>query len=196
MSPGSTVIVEPTSSKAMPRSVLVGRLVTPLWGDRWVPMTIVNPTDKPITLKRNCKLADVSPCLAIEDFDVFQGMHVATKDNQSDSEDKSHVPQTPSNVSDIAKCLSDLGLGDLDIDSCQVSDACKLRLAQLLIEYQDIFSRHSLDCGEVQGYTHRIRLTDDRPFRLPYRRVPPAHYQKLRQVLSDMEEKGIIRKST
>ncbi|MBN3297877.1 CP2J2 protein, partial [Amia calva] len=37
MSPGSTVVVEPTNSKAMPRGVLVGRLVTPLWGDRWVP---------------------------------------------------------------------------------------------------------------------------------------------------------------
>lgn len=43
---------------------------------------------------------------------------------------------------------------------------------------------------------HRIRLTDDRPFRLPYRRVPPAHYEKLRQVLTDMEERGIIRKSS
>uniref|UniRef100_A0AAV2MMH4 ribonuclease H n=1 Tax=Knipowitschia caucasica TaxID=637954 RepID=A0AAV2MMH4_KNICA len=48
----------------------------------------------------------------------------------------------------------------------------------------------------IMGYTHRVRLTDDRPFRLPYRRVPPAHYQKLRQVLGDMEERGIIRKST
>lgn len=43
---------------------------------------------------------------------------------------------------------------------------------------------------------HRIRLTDDRPFRLPYRRVHPAHYEKLRQVLTDMEERGIIRKSS
>lgn len=43
---------------------------------------------------------------------------------------------------------------------------------------------------------HRIRLTDDWPFRLPYRRVPPAHYEKLRQVLTDMEERGIIRKSS
>ncbi|XP_060760477.1 uncharacterized protein LOC132870694 [Neoarius graeffei] len=34
MSPGSTVMVEPTGSKAQPRGVLVGRLVTPLWGDR------------------------------------------------------------------------------------------------------------------------------------------------------------------
>ncbi len=33
------------------------------------------------------------------------------------------------------------------------------------------------------------------PFRLPYRRIPPAHYQKLRIALTEMEEQGIIRKS-
>jgi len=67
MSPGSTVVVEPTLSKSMPRNIMVGRVVTPLWGDRWVPMKIANLSDKSITLKRNSKLADVSPCLAVED---------------------------------------------------------------------------------------------------------------------------------
>lgn len=79
MSPGSTVVVEPTNSKAMPRGVLVGRLVTPLWGDRWVPMTVVNPSDKAVKLKRNSKLADVFPCLAIEDLAASQGLHVASE---------------------------------------------------------------------------------------------------------------------
>lgn len=59
-----------------------------------------------------------------------------------------------------------------------------------------MFSRHSLDCGEAKGFCHRIRLTDDRPFRLPYRRLSPAHYQKLRETLDDMEEKEIVRKSS
>ncbi|KAJ8395731.1 hypothetical protein AAFF_G00029680 [Aldrovandia affinis] len=68
-------------------------------------------------------------------------------------------------------------------------------LVKLAEEYEDIFSRHSLDCGKAEGVVHRIRLTDDRPFRMPYRRVPPAHYQQLRQVLTEMEEQGIIRKS-
>lgn len=197
MSPGSTVIVEPTSSKAMPRGVLVGRLITPLWGDRWVPMTVVNPSDKAITLKRNCKLADVSPCLAVEDFDAFQGLHRAAEDQSSASGKQQHDRSSAACLDGgLASNLSDLGLGDIDLDSCQVSETCKSRLLQLLTEYEDIFSRHPLDCGEIEGYTHRIRLVDDRPFRLPYRRVPPSHYQKLRQVLTDMEEKGIIRKSS
>ena len=197
MSPGSTVVVEPTSSGAMPQGLLVGRLVTPFWADRWVPMTVVNPSDKPVTLRRNSKIADVSPCLAIEDLDAFQGLQLVTGDRQPDTEGQEHGASSvtcPAGLS--ASGLSELGLGDIDLGSCRVSEGCRSRLIQLLTEYQDIFSKHPLDCGEVEGYKHRIRLTDDRPFRLPYRRVPPAHYQKLRQVLTDMEEKGIIRKSS
>ncbi|KAL1268832.1 hypothetical protein QQF64_034195 [Cirrhinus molitorella] len=51
-------------------------------------------------------------------------------------------------------------------------------------------------CGEAKGFCHRIRLTDDRPFRLPYRRLSPAHYHKLKQTLDEMEQKEIIRKSS
>ncbi len=74
ISPGSTVIVESTTSCSAPRHVLVGRVVSPMWGDRWVPMKILNPTQSPITLQRNTKLADVSPCLAVEDVSLTQGM--------------------------------------------------------------------------------------------------------------------------
>lgn len=56
-------------------------------------------------------------------------------------------------------------------------------------------SKHKLDCGKAKEFVHKIHLADSRPFRLPYRRVPPAHYQKLRKVLSEMEEQEIIRKS-
>ncbi|KAG1937129.1 retrotransposable element [Pimephales promelas] len=140
VSPGSSVIVEPTTSRSAPRHVFVGRLVTPMWGDRWVPMKILNPTESPITLRRNTKLADVSPCLAVE-------------------------------------------------------DSWKEELASLIVSYNDVFSKDRLDCGKVRDFVHRIHLSDERPFRLPYRRTPPAHYQKLREVLSEMEEKGIISKS-
>ncbi|XP_042183782.1 uncharacterized protein LOC121847269 [Oncorhynchus tshawytscha] len=91
--------------------------------------------------------------------------------------------------------LSDLGLVDIDIDGCQVTDQWKEKLVNTITKYEDIFSRHNLDCGEARGYVHHIHLVDDRPFRLPYRRVPPAHYLKLRKVLTDMEEVGLIRKS-
>lgn len=188
MSPGSTVIVEATSSRTMPRNIMIGRVVTPLWGDYWVPLKVTNLSDKPVTLRRNCKLADVFPCMAVEDFELLQGY----------SHTQVLTPESHHQLSattDLKKRLQAVGLSDLDIDSCFVGNTAKAKLVQLLENYHDVFSKHALDCGEVRGFVHRIRLTDDRPFRLPYRRVPPAHYQKLRQVLSEMEEQGIIRKS-
>lgn len=94
----------------------------------------------------------------------------------------------------LKKKLTDFGL--IDINSSRISHSTQQELVQLLVSYNDIFSKHALDCGEAKGFSHRIRLIDERPFRLPYRRVPPAHYQKLRQALTKMEDQSIIRKSS
>lgn len=186
--PGCTVVVEPTKSRSIPRNILVGRVITPLWGDGWVPMKIVNPTEKMITLRRNAKLADVSPCLAVEELQISN-----TSSVQSNCQITSdHLPKTKYS----ATALKDVGLNELDLDSCEVSDHYRNEMCNLVIKYADIFSKHKLDCGEVKDFVHKIHLVDERPFKLPYRRVPPAHYQKLRETLNEMEEKGIIRKST
>lgn len=192
VSPGSTIIVEPCTSKSRPRDVLVGRVVTPMWGDRWVPLKLTNLSSKPITLKRHSLVAEVSPCVAVEDFNLQQG---SCKMETGKKEQVSESTTTAPTAANLKARLSELGLGDLDIDSCHTSIQSKAKLVELVEQYEDIFSRHPLDCGEAKGFVHRIHLTDDRPFRMPYRRVPPAHYQQLRQVLTDMEEKGIIRKS-
>ena len=188
VSSGSTVIVEPTSSKCMPRNIMVGRVVTPMWGDRWVPMKVTNLSDKPVTLKRNCKLADVSTCLAVEDFEIFQGANYV----KEATPDKQPAAASPT---DLRQRLQVVGLADLDLDSCHTDYRGKEKLVQLLENYNDIFSKHALDCGEAKGFVHHIRLTGDWPFRLPYRRVPSAHYEKLRRTLTEMEDQGIIRKS-
>jgi len=189
VSPGSTVIVEPTTARSAPKNILVGRVVTPMWGDQWVPMKIVNPNPISVSLCRNTKVADVSSCLAVEDFPVMQGL----------SRTQCDVPDSNPHITDSsvnpAQPLKDIGLNEIDIDGCEVSGMCKRKLTDLLVSYHDVFSKDKLDCGETKDFVHRIHLYDERPFRLPYRRIPPAHYQKLREVLSEMEEKGNISKS-
>ncbi|KAI2647196.1 Gag polyprotein [Labeo rohita] len=64
----------PTTARSAPKNILVGRVVTPMWGDRWVPMKILNPNPTAVTLRHNSKLADVSSCLAVEDLTVMQGL--------------------------------------------------------------------------------------------------------------------------
>ncbi|KAI4871772.1 hypothetical protein NFI96_001511 [Prochilodus magdalenae] len=160
-----------------------------MWGDRWVPLRVMNASLHTVTLRRNTKLADVSHCLAVEDLPVTQGL------SRSHSDTCNIVPPRVMSSPDTKQLLKDCGLGDIDVDACEVSEKWKAELAELLVRYQDVFSKGKLDCGEVKDFVHRIHLADERPFRLPYRRVPPAHYYKLREVLSEMEEKNIISKS-
>lgn len=56
VSPGSTVMAELTSCRSAPMGILVARMVTSLWGDRWVPLKLINTSD-------------VFPCIALEDMD-------------------------------------------------------------------------------------------------------------------------------
>lgn len=200
LSVGSTVVVEPSTSRCVNRHILVGRVVTPLWGDGWLPVKIVNPTTSPVTLRRNAKVADVYPCIALEDFDDVkqQAAYQNVAKVQCDSSHGSLTAKSSVGGSVVHgnSTLSNLGLQGLSVEECPVSQFWKDKLVNLIGKYDTVFSRHSLDCGEAKGFCHRIRLTDDRPFRLPYRRLSPAHYQKLRETLDDMEEKEIVRKSS
>ena len=78
ISVGSTVAVEPSTSRCINRQMLVGRVVSPMWGDGWLPVKVFNPTSAAVTLRKNAKVADVYPCVALEDFDQdFVSQHAA-----------------------------------------------------------------------------------------------------------------------
>ncbi|XP_051757199.1 uncharacterized protein LOC127516500 isoform X1 [Ctenopharyngodon idella] len=195
ISVGSTVLVEPSKAHTHKKGVLVGRVITTLPGDRWVPIKLINPSNKPVTLRRNTKIADVSPVLAVEDLDVQTEHCDGENVNMQSQSVSSSTDAGVSSLFGIRDTLRKLGLSDLDIESCEVTPYWKDQLLQLIQRHQDVFSKHKLDCGKAKEFVHRIHLSDNRPFRLLYRRVPPAQYQTLRKVLSDMEEQEIIRKS-
>lgn len=68
VSPGSAVLTELTSLRSAPRCILVARLITHLWGDRWVPLKLINTWNKPVMLRRNAKIADLFAGIALEDL--------------------------------------------------------------------------------------------------------------------------------
>lgn len=204
---GSEVIVEPTNAKSRPRTVIVGRTVALLRGDGWLPLKVINPSHKSVTLKRNTKIGDVSLCESVEKFGAQSvQQHVQIKNarmpESSLVSDTSTLPDCPHFQScshgpgSLQSKLCGLGLSDIDVESCEVSPEFKAKLAELIVKYESIFSRDKLDCGKATGYLHRIRVLDEKPFRLPCRRIPPTQYEKLRQVLDEMEEREIIRKSS
>ncbi|CAM4516070.1 unnamed protein product [Leuciscus chuanchicus] len=189
-------MLEPSTSRSAPRFVMVARSVCPLWGDKWIPMRLINMIDRPIVLRRNTKIANVHPCLALEELDLAEKSTEYLQEGvQQNVVQVNELNEKSKLQSDYKAKLRELGLTEIDIESCEVSDYWKGELTDLIVQYESTFSRDKLDCGEVKNTVHRIRLKDEKPFRLPYRRVPPTHYQKLRQTLDEMEERGIIQKS-
>ena len=57
-----------------------------------------------------------------------------------------------------------------------------------------MFSRGS-SVGCTATVKHRIKLTDNTPFKQRHRRVPPAQYEEVKQHLKSLLDDGIIRES-
>ena len=87
-------------------------------------MKIINSTNEPIALKRNTKLADVFLCVAAED--LSQPEHIQV---HSQSLTDTTIPRSKE---DVRRPLDKLGLTDLDLDSCAVSDLWRDRLLQII----------------------------------------------------------------
>jgi len=69
------------------------------------------------------------------------------------------------------------------------------KVHQCLERHKAAFSWHDWDLGHCSAYKHRIKLTDESPFREKYRRIPPAMVTEVRDHLQKMIDAGIIRKS-
>lgn len=184
VSVGNTVVIEATQCNSRPKQILVGRVITPLFGDGLVPVRLVNPTDHPVTLRRNAKIADVSPCIAVEDFTDIEIVQCYIQS----SAQPCHISEQPLQLEEKwTNILRDLGLNDIDLSACEVSLEWNNKLLCIITAHESIFSRNTMDCGLAKAFVHRIRLVDDKPFRLPYRRIPPSHYEKLQTALNNME---------
>ena len=62
--------------------------------------------------------------------------------------------------------------------------------------WKHVFSQGSTDLGCTRLVQHEINLEDETPFKEPYRHIPPALMQEVREHLREMLEIGVIRPSS
>ena len=84
---------------------------------------------------------------------------------------------------------------DVDLSSTELNREQKNAVQQLLDGHSTVFARDDVELGSAKGVKHRIRLTDEAPFKERPRRIPPAMYEEVRQHIRDMLAAGAIRKS-
>ena len=88
--------------------------------------------------------------------------------------------------------IEELGV---DIDTENLSPQHLSKAKDILNRWSDIFSKGPTDLGKADIVKHEINLTDNTPFKDPYRRIPPALYDEVRVHLKEMLDAGAIRDS-
>ena len=82
-------------------------------------------------------------------------------------------------------------LSGLDSWAPELADAAH----QLLAKYHNVFSLDPVELGCTHSMEHVIKVTDDTPFKKPFRWIPPPLVEEVWNHLWEMLESGAIRPS-
>ncbi|KAL0161439.1 hypothetical protein M9458_045164 [Cirrhinus mrigala] len=171
-----TALIEGHPSLQLPQDVLVGKLLANVKRG-CAPVRVMNLSQRVVTIKRHTNLASV----------VLVDKVVEFPDKKHDEAGNSGACLSLDQV--VTSCEVDLS------EAAVESEGQRTLLKDLLDKNADVFSQHPLDYGHTTTVQHEIPLVDPRPFRLPYRRIPPSQLQDVRRLLMEMETAGVIRPS-
>ena len=110
---------------------------------------------------------------------------------------RSWAPGDTSDMSGKTVAEQRTGLESLGIDMTKfcIEDGQKEAATNLLSKWTSVFSTGPTDLGCTDLTEHEITLTDEKPFKEPYRRIPPGMFEEVREHLQEMLDAGAIRPS-
>ena len=69
------------------------------------------------------------------------------------------------------------------------------KVERIVYEYKDCFELGEGDLGLAKGWQHEIKVTNERPIKLPYRRIAPALLPEAKLLLANLKSEGVIEES-
>ena len=144
-----------------------------------VPVKVFNMSAKIMTIKPNSNICELHDVKVMRTADPLSSETDKVNINQMAAEKEEH-PTLPPGV---------------NLDECAINDLQKEQLVQFLSKWKGVFSAGITDLGDCDLVQHEIKLQNDEPFKEPYRRIPPALFEEVREHLQEMIEAGAIRPS-
>ncbi len=182
-----TALIEAKPSLKLPVGLVVGRVLANVTKQN-VPVRVMNLSERTVVIRANTHLADV--------FLIQEVLQTGTGGQGRSQHTKMGVTgvcqmheQGVSSNKGPTTCIVDLSGAAMD------DEGQRARLEELVEKNNDVFSQHELDYGHTTTVQHEIPLVDPKPFRLPYRKIPPAQWEGVKKALTEMEEAGVIRPS-
>ena len=133
-----------------------------------IPVRICNMTARTLSFKPKANLCEISQAKVIDDV-------------------TSYLPQD-----NFETPLEDLGFS---IDTSVLTKEQLDRLYQVLGQWKHVFCTATKDIGKTSLVKHKIILQDETPFKQPYRSIPPAMFEEVRQHVRELLEAEVIRES-
>ena len=146
-----------------------------------VPVKVFNLSTKIITIQPKatfCKLQEVT---------VLRSADLA---KSSGNENMVNGQQQNASVLDKKSSF------DIELSESALNTEQKEVAHNFLMQWQPLFSQGPTDLGHTDLDQHTINLEDDKPFKEPYRNIPPTLIQEVREHLQEMIEIGAIRVSS
>ena len=166
----------------LPSGVTVGAAVVTVGSKGRIPIQVANFSTRDVYLNPRTPVAAVSTFQMEPTFDFV-----------SVEEGHVHVRKTGSgdvvNQDAVDAILNRMDVGDL-------TDPQRESLQRVVERYQSTFSKNDDDLGFCDLVEHKIITTDERPIKIPHRRVPPHQWQEVRDYIQKSLEQGIIRESS
>ena len=85
---------------------------------------------------------------------------------------------------------------NFNLEGATLTSDQKEHVIEFLSGWNHVFSQGPKDLGRTNLVEHEIHLTDEYPFKEPFRKIPPALVEEVREHLKEMLEIGVIREST
>ena len=155
-----------------------GLIVMPMvvTGDIWkkhLQVRVRNPSQVDVTIPPNTVIGNMETA-ALASMSVLNNEH------------------TEPDIVDVSELFDLEHLEDLGVSCDEIQ-----RIQQLLNQHRDAISLHDFDLGTAKGYKHTIELIEGaKPFKIPYRRIPPSMWEEVRDHIEKMLSSGVIEPSS
>ena len=159
-------------------------------GSSRVSVAVRNVSKKVVVISKGQQIADVTAAnqvpnmLApkyvdrIREDDIEKGKFVSSKLRRLDEKRKAQLWE------------------QLDISGADLwAEEHKQSIKKIFEDFHDVFALSPLELGRTSLVQHNIKITDPKPFKERYRRIPPHQFEEVRKHLKEMEEIGAIRRS-
>ena len=164
--------VGPSSRGTGKRGIIIGRTLIDLKRD-CVPVRVANFSASRQKLKKGLELAVCEPVAS-----------VTSRVNKGEEPEET-LDQVPSNLKLLAEKTTEM-----------LNDEQSRKITNVLLRYQDVFSKSESDIGRASGVQHKIDTANSSPVEQNPRRLPLGKRQEADSAVEKMYEQGIIDKST